>query len=976
MPHAQGSASLLTELPSGTLTFLLSDIEQSTTVWDQHPDEMRRAMEMHDETFQNAVSRHHGRLVELGREGDSLLCVFRRPSEAVACALDIQLDLHRAHWPSGAALRVRMALHTGEADLRDGHYFGPAVYRCARLMATSNGGQTILSGPTHDLVVDSLPDSVTLLDLGSHRLKDLSRPERVFQLTHPDLPHDFPVLKTLDAELTNLPTELTSFLGREVELSALKELVGKSRLVTISGAGGLGKTRIALHLAAELVDGFPDGVWLVELAPVPDPTLAVGAFAKSVGVREIPGTPLLLTLTAHLQTRNCLIVMDNCEHLIDECARLSKHLIAKCPDVTLLATSRELLGVPGEQLWRLAPLALPPATGKPSARELMESEAVRLFVDRAWPNQSVPELDEHRASTILRICQRLDGIPLAIELAAARAKVMTVDDLLVRLDDRFRLLTGGGRTAGPRQQTLRATVDWSYELLDPSERKLFRRLSVFAGGFALADVESVCADVGEQSGEIVELLARLVDKSLTIPVDAGDGEAPMRLLETLQQYGRERLIEAGEAELYLRRHADHFLQLAEQAKNAGPSRDDSGWLDRLDSQHDNLRAALQTSQTESADLNLRLATALLALWDARGYLTEGRDWLEKALAVWPDETTLRAEALGAAGWLSQRLGDFDRAASYFEESVRIARLTEEGHVAAESLANLALVRLLHGQSELADPLVREAIAIAEDHHDNYATAGALLVMALVAYFEGDFDQARVCAEKSLALHRELGNEKVAAFLLACLATLALDNQDEAMARANLRESLEISRRMHEKVDVAFVLETCARFAAARSNSAVAVKLAGAAASVRETVGAPAAPPWRAMVEMSQESARATLGVEVTDARWREGRALSLEQAIDEALAWLNPQTGVEPAAPNSGSARRGNAQTAEAGLTKREREIAALVGRGLRNREIASKLFLAPRTVDAHVEHIRNKLDVHSRTQIAAWAASQGLLED
>jgi predicted ATPase/class 3 adenylate cyclase len=886
MPRAEGSANVLTELPSGTLTFLLSDIEHSTTVWDQHPGAMRRALEIHDEIFQSAVSHHQGRLVELGREGDSVLSVFRRPSEAVACALDAQLALHRAKWPAGAAIRVRIALHTGEADVRDGHYFGPAVYRCARLMATSSGGQTILSGPTHDLVVDSLPRSVSLLDLGSHRLKDLSRPERIFQVMHPDLPHDFPDLKTLDAQLTNLPIELTSFLGREAELAELKELVGKSRLVTISGAGGLGKTRIALHLAAELIDGYPDGVWLVELAALPDPTLAVGAFAKSVGVREMPGTPLLQTLTAHLRERHCLIVVDNCEHLISECARLSQHLLANCPGLTILATSRELLGVPGEQLWRLAPLALPPTTGKVSAQELMESEAVRLFVDRAWPNQPAPEFDDRRASTILLICQRLDGIPLAIELAAARAKVMTVDELLARLDDRFRLLTGGGRTAGPRQQTLRATVDWSYELLEPSERKLFRRLSVFAGGFAVADVEAVCADVAEQSEEIVELLARLVDKSLTIPVVAGDGEAPMRLLETLQQYGRERLIEAGEAKLYLRRHADHFLQVAERGKNASDRRDDSSRLDQLDSQHDNLRAALQTSQTESADLNFRLGTALLALWDARGYLTEGRDWLAKALVAWPEETSLRADTLGAAGWLSQRLGDYERAALYFEDSVRIAKATQQGHVAAESLGNLALVRLLQGDSQRAGPLVREAIAIAEGRDDRYATAGALLVMSLVAYFEGDFDSARTCAERSLALHRGLGNEKVVAFLLACLATLALDNQDEVTARANLRESLEISRRLHEKVDVAFVVETCARFADARSESALAVKLAGAAASVRETVGAPAAPPWKAMVDMSLESAREALGVEVSQAVWREGRALSLEEAIDQALAWL------------------------------------------------------------------------------------------
>jgi tetratricopeptide (TPR) repeat protein len=299
-----------------------------------------------------------------------------------------------------------------------------------------------------------------------------------------------------------------------------------------------------------------------------------------------------------------------------------------------------------------------------------------------------------------------------------------------------------------------------------------------------------------------------------------------------------------------------------------------------------LRAALQTSQTESSDLNFRLATAVLALWDARGYLTEGRDWLEKALVAWPEETALRADTLGAAGWLSQRLGDYERAALYFEDSVRIAKATQQGHVAAESLGSLALVRLLQGDSQRAGPLVREAIAIAEGRDDRHATAGALLVMALVAYFEGDFDSARTCAERSLALHRDLGNEKVVAFLLACLATLALDNQEDAMARANLRESLEISRRLHEKVDVAFVLETCARFADARSESALAVKLAGAAASVRETVGAQAAPPWKAMVDMSLESAREALGVAISQAVWSEGRALSLEEAIDQALAWL------------------------------------------------------------------------------------------
>lgn len=783
-----------------------------------------------------------------------------------------------------------------------------------------------------------------------------------------------------DSRLTNLPIELTSFLGREAELATLKELIGRSRLLTISGTGGLGKTRIALHLAAELTGEYADGVWLVELAALTDPSLVVQAVATGVGVREMPGTPLLQTLTAHLEVRRCLVVLDNCEHVIDDCGSLCEHLLSKCPTLTILATSRERLGTPGEQLWRMAPMSMPPAGQEIPIQRLTECEAVRLFIDRAWQTPIPREVDVQRYATILDICRRLDGIPLAIELAAARARVMTVDDLLLRLHDRFRLLTGG-RTAVERQQTLRATVDWSYELLEPSERKLFRRLSVFAGGFALADVEAVCSGDGIEPGEVVEVVARLVDKSLAIPVEHSAGTTPMRMLGTLQQYARERLVEAGEAELYLRRHAEHFLELTERANALKDSREHSVWLDRLEREHDNLRAALESGQAESADLNLRLAAALVGLWDARGHLTEGRDWLERALAAWPEETALRAEVLGAAGWLAHRLGDFDRAAAHFADSIRIARATHEREVLARSLRNLALVRLLHGESDLAAPLVSESIAVAEEMGDRAAVAGALLVQALVSYIEGDHKAAQAHAERSLQLHRELGDEKVAAFLLACLATLHLDHGDVAAARANLRESLEISRQLHEKVDVAFVLESCARLAAVTSDPALALALAGAAAGAREGVGALAAPPWSAMVALSLEPARDLVGAAAAQAAWNEGQALTLDQAVGQALDWLVSGQKTPAARPaRRDLAANGNAAGGAPGpavdLTRRELEIASLVGRGLRNREIAGKLFIAPRTVDAHVEHIRNKLDFHSRAQIAAWAASHGLVKD
>jgi predicted ATPase/class 3 adenylate cyclase/DNA-binding NarL/FixJ family response regulator len=970
MPRPDASGRLLTALPSGTLTFLISDIEESTQAWDRSPDAMRKALELHDAILERTISANKGNLVELGREGDSILCVFARPSEAVACALAAQLEFLSAAWPEGTDVRIRMAIHTGEAELRDGHYFGPALYRCARLVATAHGTQTIMSGPTHDLVVDSLPDSVTLLGLGVHRLKDLSRPERVFQLMHPGLPSDFPPLRSLDLRLTNLPIELTSFLGRETEISELKQLLTKDRLVTISGAGGLGKTRLALHLAADLIDGYPDGVWLVELGALFDPSLVAQAVAKSVGIREIPGIQLLETVTANLRTRDCLLVLDNCEHLIAECAKLAAHLLGQCPRLTILATSRERLAVPGEELWRLAPLSLPPAPEEsPQATAVTDWEAVRLFIERARLDPRVLDADSAQAAAVVQICRRLDGIPLAIELAAARVSMMKVDELLRRLDDRFQLLTGGGPATVPRHQALRATVDWSFQLLEPGERALLRRLSIFAGGFAVADVEAVCAGGDVEPGKIIDLLGRLVDKSLVTPALEGEAGSPMRLLETLRQYSRERLDEASEADTYSSRHADHYLELAEHTKNLRDSHEHSTWLDRLENEHDNLRAALEWSLSASAGVNLRLAAALVSFWDARGYLTEGRDWLEKALFAHADDSAPSAEAFGAAGWLAQRLGDLDGAAAHLENSIRIARLTQQSGVLARSLRTLALVRLLQGDSQTAGPLVREAIDVAEGMDDQIGKAGGLLVIALVSYLAGDRESARTHAEESLALHRSLGDEKVAAFLLACMANLALDHDDEATARANLREGLEISRELREKVDVAFVLDSCARLAAAQSDHPRALQLAGAASAVRETVGALPAPPWEAMVAMSLEPARRALGRDAAQAAWKSGIGLTLEQAIEHALGWLAPDRAKKAVATASEAALLSP-------LSTREREIAALVGRGLRNREIAGKLHIAQRTVDAHVEHIRNKLDFHSRAQIAAWASTMGLIKD
>ena len=955
MPNNSGmrgtESAGLTRLPTGTVTFLISDIQASTAAWDRHPEAMKEALARHDAIFEEAVWGQNGMIVESGREGDSMLCVFTTAAEAVRCALDVQLGLGRERWPDGAEIVVRVALHTGEPDLRDAHYHGTVVYRAARLMATAHGGQVVVSSTTRDLVVDNLPPGASLRDLGLHLLKDLSRAEQVFQLVDPQLPSEFPPLRTPERPRTNLPVPMTSYLGRAGEFLELAEMLRDNRLVTITGAGGLGKTRTALEVAGALLEEYPDGVWLAELGQLSDPALVPQVVATSLGVREVAGQTLSDTLTAHLAELRLLLVIDNCEHLVEPCAALAEALLGKCAQLRMLATSQVRLGVAGEVVSRLVPLP----------------EAAQLFVDRA--RLSEPRFAETTANAevIAQICQRLDGIPLAIELAAARVKVMSVDELLARLDDRFRVLTDSSRTALPRHQTMRATVDWGYELLSEEERSLFRRLSVFAGGFTLDAVEAVCSGEGVDVADVMDLLARLVDKSLVAPEERSDGASRMRLLDTLRQYGRGRLAEEDDGARFARRHALYFLQLAEEARHDQRGARYSSWLARLEDEHDNLRAALETALQEPDETALALATALLWFWDVRGYLTEGHDRLSKALNTAPERTAARARAADAAGWLSQRLGDFPAAGRHFEESVSIAREIEERLVLARALRNLSLIRLFSGLVEEAESLVAESLSLAGEIDDDASRAGSLLVMSLVAYFANDLAAARTHAQESADLHRKLGDEKVVAFLLACLASLAIDRADHAGATAHLAESLAISRAKGDRVDLAFVLETSASLAVATGEPERALLLAGASAALRESVAALPVPLWRMKLESSLAMARRALGPTAAVEAFAAGTRMSVGEAIDFAARTerVSDGSGAGPRLPGSPGA---------AGLTKRELEIAVLVARGMTNKEMAKRLFIAPRTVDAHVEHIRNKLGYHSRAQVAAWATEQGLV--
>jgi predicted ATPase/class 3 adenylate cyclase len=630
----------MAELPEGTLTFLLTDLEGSTRRWDSDPDAMRSAMTRHDALIATAVGGHQGRLVEAGREGDSVLAVFRTADGAARCGLDIQRAFISEDLP-----KVRIAIHTGEAQLRGGHYFGPALNRCARVLALCHPGQILITRATQEVVADEPPARSQLLDLGVHWLKDLQRPEHVFQLKDLDNPVDFPPLKSLEERRHNLPEPLTTFVGREKELDELRRLMRGSRLLSIVGPGGVGKTRLALQLALPAVSELRDGAWLAELAPISDPALVPQVVASALGIPEQAGRSVTDTLAESLTGREALLLLDNCEHVVEAAAVLADRLLKASATLRILATSREPLQVPGETTWWAPPL--------PS------SDAVELFNARAAAAE--PGYRPNGSTTVADICRSLDGLPLAIELAAARTHLMPVEEILDRLADRFRLLVGGSRTLAERQQTLEAAVDWSYDQLTADEQALLRRLSVFAGRFSVLDAERVCGD----GFETFDVLARLVAKSLVL----ADGGRYL-CLDTIRAYGLRRLAASGEEAAVRRRHGAHFLEVA---RGAEPGRL-AQWLDRLEDAHDNLRGALAWALTADPELGLLLADAAQLFWQLRGHNTEARRWLRSLLDAVPATSALRGRA-------EVELANF----TYIEnEMAEAARLLAEAEVHARA----------------------------------------------------------------------------------------------------------------------------------------------------------------------------------------------------------------------------------------------------------------------------------------------------
>lgn len=892
------------DLPTGILTFLFTDIAGSTRLWDEHPDAMSRAYRRHGAIIAQAVQEHGGVLVRSRGEGDSTFSVFRKPEDAVAAACAMQIALHHENWPPEALIRVRAALHTGEGETDGYDYNSTDVNRCARIRAVAHGGQTLLSRATAERVHDALPQGASLRDLGLHRLKDLSRPERVFQLLHPDLPADFPPLLSLNALPNNLPQHLTSFIGRDREIKEIGARLASTRLLTLAGPGGLGKTRLALQAAAQLLDEFPGGVWFVDLAPLRDEALVPRAVAGAVGARDEPARTTLAALIEYLADRRALLILDNCEHLVDACARLAADLLEQCPLLRILATSREPLRIPGEAVWRLLPLSFPsqegPALG-PDPAFLGRYDAVRLFVDRVRSGRPEFRLSAANARAVTEICRRLDGIPLALELAASRAASLGVENVTRRLDNLFQLLTGGSRISLPRQQTLEALIAWSHDLLNEQERVFFRRLAVFAGTWDLEAAEAIIPDCDGGGSNVLDvpgMLAQLVDKSLVM-LEEGDGGAERyRMLQTIRAYAQRRLDEAGERDAVAARHLSYYTLLGEQAEPLLVGPNQAQWLDRLEAEHDNIRAALDYAVSAGhVEEGLRLASAVWRFWLVRGYLDEGRMRLASLIdaARLKEPSPAFCRALHAEGRLAGCQGDYDAASDLLLEALRIQERLGDSRGAAASLLSLGVVAGERGRMDQAEEYFRRSLKIQQAEGDVRGSAMSLQNLGNVAVYRQDWQTARGFLEESLRLCRQVGDTQGMAIALNNLGHICARLEDFDTAHRYFRESLALCHNLGYKVGIASGTDELAKLAAAMNDAERACRLMAASISLREEIHAPVPQTDREEFDRLVASIQAKLGPQRFETVWNEGRALSIDEAVAYALQ--------EPGAPDDASAR-------------------------------------------------------------------------
>ena len=875
----------MAEIPTGTVTFLYTDIEGSTKRWEEHPEAMNAALARHDALMRACIEENGGYIFRT--VGDAFNVAFSTAPQALQAALDAQRALASEAWSNETGpIKVRMALHAGTPLIRDGEYHGQPLNRVARLLAAGHGGQTLLSQPTYDLVRDTLPKDVTLHDMGEHRLKDLTRPEHIYQLLIDGLTGDFPPLRTLDNRPNNLPIQRSLMIGREKELKAVIEMLLRDDvgLLTLTGPGGTGKTRLGLQVAAELIDHFEDGVFVANLASTGDPDLMPSAVAQALGVKEATNRPILESLKDYLKDKQMLLVLDNFEQVVSA-APIVADLLGCAPNLKVLVTSRETLHIYGEHDFPVPPLTLPDPKHLPSLERLSQYESVRLFIERAASAKPSFAINNENAPAVAEICYRLDGLPLAIELAAARIVILSPQAMLSRLQSTLKLLTGGARDLPVRQQTLRGAIEWSYDLLDKGEQMLFRRISVFVGGFSLEAAEAVCNADNDLSLDLLDGVSSLVKKSLLRQADDHDGIGEPRfiMLETIREYGLERLAESGELDIMKRHHAAFFIALVGDPYTEFNTSSRMTWIGRIDGDYENVRAVLEwgSSQPGQEESMLWLASSMFWYWNYRRVFAEGRAWLNGVLSRTPREhTAVTARALFAAGFMSFLQGAYGAARSLLEESIAIWREVGDKQGLAYSLHPMGMTALARGDYLAAREFLEESVALFREVVDGYGLALALFSSGDVALVQGNDTAARAYYEESVKLYRVLDDDWGVTLPLTSLGRLAWVQGDYETARRMVEEALAI-RRETDSWLIGISLASLADIARCQGHLEESTELSQESLSVFKELGDASGVAWSLQnlgyaVQYGGDYERAT-------AYFREALALRMEQDSKEGV---------------------------------------------------------------------------------------------
>jgi predicted ATPase/class 3 adenylate cyclase len=871
---------MATQLPTGTVTFLFTDIEGSTLLLRELGDRYADVLKDHGRIVRRALEREGG--AEIGTEGDSFFAVFASPAAAVRAVVETQRALAGHAWPGGAEVRVRMGLHTGEGTRVGSGYVGLDVHRAARIGDAGHGGQVLLSEAAATLIQRALPEGVELVDLGEHRLKDLPHPERLFQLSIAGLPAEFPPPRSLDARPNNLPAQMSSFIGRDEVIRQVAAALEETRLLTLTGPGGTGKTRLALEVAYRQLPVFVDGVWFVDLSAVTDPSVVPTEIAHAIGAAKDPSAPAFECLEDHVRDRKLLLVLDNFEQVLDA-GMAVEHLLSHAPGLKVLVTSRSVLSVYGEREYPVPPLELPDPGSAEILEALSRSESVFLFVERARAVRPDFQLTPENALAVAEICSRLDGLPLAIELAAVRVNVLTPQAMLPRLDQRLALLTAGPRSLPERQRTLRGAIDWSYQLLDEPARRLLARLATFSGGGTLEAIEAVCdEDLGVP---VLDLLGALVDDSLLRRTETVGGEVRFHMLETIREYAAERLGAEPDAAEVRRRHARYFLTLAVQAEPHLVGADQKAWLDRCDHEHDNIRAALRWSiDAGEVRAGQEAAGALWRFWHQRGHLAEGRRKIEQLLHApgGAERTRERFKALTGAGGLAYWQNDYPAAERFYSESLEIAQELDDRRAVAEALFNLSFLERIRGNIGEGMAMLRRVLDMARSIGDRQLAADSLFLLGNNELREGRPEEGLPMAEEALAMYRELGNLFATADSLSGLGSFYRMIGDGKAACATQREALEIFVEVGNPTGIAMVLEEMAMVETMDGRHERALRLAGAASAVKEEIGG-GAPEELMRSDEAIEESRRNLGPQAAERAWAEGREMGTDKAIASAL---------------------------------------------------------------------------------------------